>query len=213
MNDKNPKTKAQKISRQANVLESFKDIGGNTLKTMRQDLLKGSSEELARQLFGLSPAPRKFEGEINPGEDLVIDEVFSGKREGTEKAQKQVAFERRLHQEEKELLDQKSGEIKLQLGAIMQEMQALAQATPELAKEIEIAAVQAPVNPGLYHVIFFQKILEFIKSFRKKINNASDWLYSVNKRAAKKNAWGARYQQHGAKYLLSGEHYLTRSAG
>jgi hypothetical protein len=62
-------------------------------------------------------------------------------------------------------------------------------------------------------VIFFEKLLEFVKSFRKKINQSNVWLSSANKRAGKKGSWKSNYQQHGAKYLLSGEHYVARSAG
>src|SRR3989344_1908364 len=90
---------------------------------------------------------------------------------------------------------------------------ALEQKTESLAEETKIAALQGPVEPGIYHIIFFEKLLDFLKSFSKKIEEASVWLHAVNKRAAKKNVWGAHYKSHGAKYLLSSEHYLQRSAG
>ena len=60
---------------------------------------------------------------------------------------------------------------------------------------------------------YCRKLLEFIKSFVKKVEEASVWLHALNKRSAKKNVWGANYKKFGAKYLLSGEHYLQRSAG
>ena len=72
--------------------------------------------------------------------------------------------------------------------------------------------MQAPVEPGVYHVIFFEKLLEFVKSFRKKIEDAAVWLHATNSRAEKKNYW-SRYKKHGGKFLLAADHYLTSSAG
>jgi len=54
--------------------------------------------------------------------------------------------------------------------------------------------------------------LEFMKSFRKKIEDAQIWLHASNKRAEKKNFWST-YKKHGSKFLLSPDHYLQRSAG
>src|SRR4030065_534669 len=65
-----------------------------------------------------------------------------------------------------------------------------AETTQDLGQELQIASMQAPVEPGLYHVIFFEKLLEFLKSFRKKIEAGSIWLQATNKRAAKKIYWG-----------------------
>ena len=94
----------------------------------------------------------------------------------------------------------------------MQEVLALAQTTQNIGQEVEIASIQAPVNPGVYHVIFFEKLLEFIKSFRRKIEDAGVWLHASNEKALKKNYWGL-YKKHGSKFLLSPDHYLQRSAG
>ena len=117
-----------------------------------------------------------------------------------------------MSEEEKRRIEEKSNELKLQLNAIMQEMAVLSQSTQELAKETQIAAMQAPVEPGVYHLIFFEKLLEFIRSFRKKTEEAKIWLQASNNRAQKKNFW-ARYKKHGGKFLLSPDHYLTRSSG
>jgi len=133
--------------------------------------------------------------------------------EEVKKAKKQVSFERRLLEEERVQVEKKTNELRMQLTAIREEILFLAQKTEDLAEETQVAAFQAPVEPGIYHVIFFEKLLEFVKSFRRKIEEASIWLHAVNRRAARKNVWGANYKKSGAKYLLSGEHYLQRSAG
>lgn len=103
-------------------------------------------------------------------------------------------------------------ELRAQLQAITVEITKLAATTGNLATQTEIAMVEVPVNPGIYHVIFFEKVLEFLQSFRKKIDEASVWLDSTNKKAEKKNYW-SMYKKKGSSFLLSPDHYLQRSAG
>lgn len=88
----------------------------------------------------------------------------------------------------------------------------MAVSTQNLAEQTQIAVIQAPTKPGIYHIVFFQKILEFLQSFRKKVDLAATWLQSSNKRAEKKNYW-AMYKKKGSSFLLSPDHYLQRSAG
>ena len=209
--DKAQKGKSQKILRQQNVLESLKDIGSSTTKTLKKDLFAESSQDFIRELLG-TRIEKKYSGELAPGEALEIGEVFSGKREGEEKLRGQLALERNLAQEEKRRVEQRGNELKLQLQALMQEVYELAKTTQNLGEEVEVATMQAPANPGVYHVIFFEKLLEFVKSFRKKIGDAGIWLHASNKRAAKMNFWG-KYKKHGGKFLLAADHYLQRSAG
>ena len=209
--DKYQKGKGQKIITQRNVLESLKDLGTGTAKTVKRDLLEASGEDFFRQLLG-TKAEKKYTGEITPGEALELNEVYSGKRQENEKLRGQIELERRLREEEKSRIQEKGNELKLQLHALMQEVYELAKTTQGLGHEVEVASMQAPVNPGVYHVIFFEKLLEFMKSFRKKIEDAQIWLHASNKRAEKKNFWSI-YKKHGSKFLLSPDHYLQRSAG
>ncbi len=208
--DKGQKQQKAKILRQTNVIEQLKDIGGGATKALKTDLFEKTGEEFLSQLFGARE--KKYSGDITPGETLEFSEVFSGKHEENKKLKGQLALERQLGQEEKSRIEKKSNELKLQLHAIMQEVLALAQTTQNIGQEVEIASIQAPVNPGIYHVIFFEKLLEFIKSFRRKMEDASVWLQASNEKALKKNYWGL-YKKHGSKFLLSPDHYLQRSAG
>ena len=208
--DKAQKPKNLQNIRRSNVLESLKDIGGGTSQSLKSDLLKASSEQFLEQLFAREK--KKYTGELTPGETLELTEVFSGDREAKKKEKVQIAFERSLLQEESRRVEEKSNQLKLQLHALMQEVYALAQSTQGLGEEIEVASMQAPVNPGVYHIVFFEKLLDFVKSFRKKIDNAGIWMHASNKRAEKKNFWSI-YKKHGSKFLLAPDHYLQRSAG
>ncbi len=210
--DKPNKTKLHKLIRQANVLESLKDIGDQTSKTLKRDLINPIPEDFFEQLLGAKPQEKKFSGDIVPGESLEFNEIFTGKYEESQKLKKQISLERKLAAEEKNYIQEKSNQLKVQLHALMQEVYSLAKTTQNLGEQVEVAAMQAPVEPGVYHLVFFEKLLEFIRSFKKKIENSSTWLGAVNSRAQKKNFWST-YKKQGSKFLLSSEHYLQRSAG
>lgn len=202
-------SKRGKKNRQANFLENLKDIGSSTVNTLKNDVLRPS--DFADQIFGQFPK-RNYSGEIGKGESVEMQDIFSGRQAENAKLKSQLTLERNLRQEEQARSQKRADELKLQLHALIQEVKKLANSSEDLAEEIQIAALQAPVEPGVYHLVFFEKLIEFIKDFRKKIEDASIWLHATNKRAQKKNYW-AKYKKHGGKFLLSADHYLTRSAG
>lgn len=210
--DKAQKSKVQQAVRRANVIESLKDIGSGVTSSINTDLLGGISKDLLEQILRRSNPNKKASGDIHPGESLEFSDLLSGKHEENLKLRNQIAFERSLAAEEKESSEKRSNELKVQLQALMQEVQYLAKTTQGLGEKVEIAAMQAPSQPGVYHLIFFEKIIEFIRNFRKNIDSASTWLGSSNKRAEKKNYW-AMYKKKGSSFLLSGESYSQRSAG
>lgn len=213
MSANDPKGKSQKRTVQPNSLETlkeFKNIGKDAASKMRQEAAQ-LPRDFMQELLGIQKSA--VSGEIYAGESVEMNEVMSGKHEILRQQRKREVFIKEVMREEFRQKEKKTNELRMQLKALQEEIIVLAQNTENLAEETQVAAMQAPVDPGEYHVIFFEKLLGFIKSFRKKIEEAKTWLHAVNKRTAKKNAWGANYKKHGAKYLLSGEHYLTRSAG
>ena len=206
----NNKSANNKKTPMANPLELLRD-SGNELK---KDLVSPMPAEIVRQIFGRTPSlSRKFSGEILPGQAVELKEVYSGKASEKERVEKMYFLEKRLHQEDQILVERRTEELRVQIKAIHEEVQKAAKVTLQLSQEVQIAAFQAPGSPSIYELYFLERIFDFIKSFRKKIENAGVWLGSANRRAGKKNMWGANYKKHGAKYLLSGEHYLQRSAG
>lgn len=208
--DKGQRTKNLKNLRKANVLESLKDLGNDSAQSLTNDLLKDTSRSFFEQLMGVRE--QNYTGEITPGETVEMGDIFSGKSEEVKKVKSQMALERNLNQEEKIMNEKRTNELRLQLHALIQEVYSLAQSTQGLGESVEVATMQAPVNPGVYHVAFFEKLLSFMRSFRRKIENASLWLNATNSRAEKKNFWST-YKKQGSKFLLSPDHYLQRSAG
>ena len=216
MNDTKNQTKQRKQITYKNPLEAIKNIGdtaksigADAAKQLNRDVLRGISNAALDQIFGPSP---KVSGEVRVGESVEVNHVETWEDKEHKRQAQMLHFERRLFEEERTYRESKSTELRLQLKVLIEEVQMLAQSTAEVGEEIKIAAMQAPIEPGIYHMVFFEQIVEFIQSFRKKLSDASVWLHATNKRAQKKNYW-SMYKQHKGKFLLSSEHYIARSAG
>ncbi len=205
----NKKVKSSVVKR--NIIESLKDIGGD-FSGQSTDLLKNTSEDFLKELMGMTRPQVKRSGEMRPGESFEMSRVISGKEEENKKLRAQISLERNLSSDEKRLSQEKMQQLRVQLQAITVEIGKLAASTGNLATQTEIAMVEVPNSPGIYHVIFFEKVLEFLRSFRQKIDQASVWLGNANKRAEKKNYW-SMYKKKGSSFLLSPDHYSQRSAG
>jgi len=193
-----------------NVFETVKDIGSDAASAVK-DQVKEMPFDAVEQIFGARPP--KFSGEIKKGESISVKEVMSGKHEKNKNREKQIMIERRMLEEERIMIQQRNQELKIQLKMIQDEILLMSAKTGKLAKETKIAAMQVTVEPGVYHKFFFDWLLKEVKKMKQQIEKASIWLHVSNSRAQKKNAWGSNYKKHGAKYLLSSEHYLARSAG
>lgn len=193
-----------------NVVESLKDIGSAVTDSVFKDVIR--PEDILEQILARQRVRQNYSGEISPGEAVEMNDVLSGEREKQNKLKEGIRLERQLLEEEKRRVEEKSQQLKIQLHTLINEINYLASSTGKLSQEVQTAAFQAPVEPGVYHLIFFEKLLEFIKSLRKKVDEACVWLQSTNKRAEKKNFW-AMYKKKGSSFLLSSDHYLQRSAG
>lgn len=196
-----------------NLLEGLRGIGSAGLTSLKKDVAQGIPEDFMRQLFGIEKAQARASGDIRPGQSIELTAAIEEQREENKVLRMKLAQEQRLRSEDKNLFTQRTQELKMELHALSQETLKLAQSTQGLSREVEVAAMQAPANPGVYHVNFFEKLRSFIASFRKKIENASLWLQASNRRAAKRRTFWGQVGQSGSKRLLSPEDYLQRSAG
>jgi hypothetical protein len=209
------KTKKAQITKKElnpqNFIETLRDLSASSAKSLKNDVLK--PEDFLEQIIGIpKQKEKKYSGEIVAGESIEIKDIISGKKEYEDGLRESLAVEKSLLEEEKELVAKRTNELKIELKKIFDEISSLAKATQNLSEEVQIATLQAPVEPGTYHLVFFEKLLEFIKSFRKKVEEAAIWLHATNKRAEKKNYW-SMYKKKGSSFLLSPDHYLQRSAG
>jgi hypothetical protein len=206
------KSKKKQTPRTDNLLESLRDIGGDSFSSIKNEAGQIPAD-FFNQMFGWEKPKPRASGNLVAGQSLELSQAFEEQKQENQILRSRLAQEQSLRSQEQTLTAQKSQEIRSELTALVQEVTTLAKTTQGLARETEIAAMQTPTNPGVYHAVFFEKLRSFIISFRKKIENARLWMQASNQRAAKKKGFWGQVGQGGAKRLLSNEDYLQRSAG
>lgn len=203
------KTKQQKALQNKRILEQLNEIGSEVASTAINETKKIGQEAL-NQLLGQNS--EKKSGNIEPGQSVNVSEALLAKTEQNQLLTNQLQTERRIFAEVKEESAQKLNKLRVRLHALMSEASKIAQSAGNLSEQTKVATQELPVNPGEYHIAFIQNLIEYIQTFRKKIDSAVNWLAESNKRSQKMGYW-AKYKKHGASFLLSGEHYVSRSAG
>ena len=193
-----------------NFLEVLKDLGGSVVGAAKQETT-GVGKNILEHVGGLETF--RSQGELQPNQTIDLTEIQKKEKELRLKdwrIQEEIVS---LRKQEKILYSRQDQEAKLQIQAVQQELKKLAQATEGLTKEVKIASIQAPVDPGTYHFGFFDRLKSFIFEFRKKIQDSKTWLASFNQRSQKRNFYWFSVKKSGTKFMLSQERYMATAAG
>ena len=188
-----------------NFLEALRDLGSDFKSEAKIQVSKIVTDDIPQSL-GLS-------GTLAPNESVSVSQMANKPEQQDSKAESQ--FSARLHQvreEERAFYSQREAATKQQIQAILTEIKSLAKSAGGLAREVEIAAFQAPANPGVYHRSFFSQLKSLIMALRQQVQDSSHWLHTTNSRVAKKGYWG-QVASSGTKFMLSSERYMVTSTG
>lgn len=201
--DKTKSKKKRPVSSD-NFLEKLRELGEGLGDSVAQDVIEGIPSTAADQIFG-----RKKSGTLKPNEALSLDEIKE--REQFRRQLNREFFQ--VRQEERLVFKQEEQRTQLQIKAIQEELKKLVESTKDLVKEVEIASKLEPVEPGVYHLNFFERLKQLIVTFRKKIEDSASWLSLFNQRAKKKGYYWTQFKKSGTKFLLSQERYMATQAG
>ncbi|PIS14376.1 hypothetical protein COT64_02970 [Candidatus Shapirobacteria bacterium CG09_land_8_20_14_0_10_39_12] len=190
-------------------LEALRDLGSGVVDSVAHDVVGGVAEEAIDQLTGKKINSRPQNQTLQPGEWSEVEQN-AWEKENVEPLQREF---NQVQQQEKVLFKQSEQDTQLQIRGILEELKKLAAATETLAEEVEIAVDQAPVDPGIYHLSFFEKLRQTILLFEKQIENSSTWLAAFNQKAKKHNYYWGQVRKSGSKYLLSQDRYVSTQAG
>lgn len=179
-----------------------------------QELGKGVVSEAKIQVTNIVtqdiPQSLGFSGDLQPNQPISLDSLKQAESAGERKAE--TRFSNRF-QEDRLLYLRSEQETKHQIASLLQEIQALAKSTGQMAHEVQMATMQAVVNPGVYHRSFFTQLRTFIKVIRAQVEQSRNWLASHNQRSAKRNYYWGQVSQSGSKFMLSSERYMVTSTG
>lgn len=198
MQTSKPKTPVRNYD---SFLEAFKDLGRDAVSEFANQGQKMFTDDI--------PTSFGFKGDLAPNESFSLSDLKSAEAKGERKA------ENRMGQEMRQNIMRQEQQVKMQIVSIQEEIKKMAKSMGDFAKEIQVAAMQAPVNPGIYHQNFFASLRTFISNMRLRIQESRNWLAASNARASKKgkSAYWTQAQKSGTKYTLSSERYMVTSTG
>lgn len=188
-------------------LEALRDLGSGVVDSVTHDVVGGIAQEAFDQITGNNS------GDLQPNQTINFQELRK-KEEQQEKNSWNLQHEfLDLRRQEKLVWTRQEQQTKLQISAILQELKKLAETTKNLAKEVDTAAKQIPVEPGVYHINFFEKLRESIILFKKRIEESATWLAAFNQKAKKRNYYWGQVRKSGTKFMLSQERYMATQVG
>lgn len=164
-----------------------------------------------------SPISSKTKGGIANNNILEILREWDGRSKNIPEEEKilQKRYERlqQVHYQGEVIFSQKNQETQAQIKAIQEELRGLASSVKNLDKEIDKTIEQIPVQPGIYHVNFLEKIKQAIILLKKRVEDASTWLEAFNQKSAKRHGYWGQFKKSGTQFSQSSERYVATSVG
>lgn len=184
-----------------NILEQLRSVSSD-VPTSTIDAAAKIGTDVLTSIFGGTPQM----GELRPNEAISLG------------GPKQIEAEPVVHAPRIEVhtaapnVSELDMQTKQQIEAIRVELKAIAQSLKGLHQEVLTAVETAPVDPGIYHLNFFEQLRSFLKLLRVQLEDSRSWLSASNSRKKKLGYWGM-YKKHGTTFGLSNERSLATSAG
>ncbi len=190
-----------------NFAEALKSIGGYTLKSATKDLIGGVATDLVSGLTGGATQPADYA----PGRNEFLNEWIQPKDSQIE--QDLIRRSRLKELNSTPVFDRNQEQINRQIKELQEQLAMLAKELSNLGTGVQKAIEEQIVNPGTYHVSFFEKLKTFIMTLRKQVHDSANWLeVSYSRRSAQNHYWG-NVKKSGTKFMLSQERYMSTSAG
>lgn len=206
------KQKQQKKQTAAqNQIEALKDLGLSTASSLVNDLGKGTVSGLWEQLLNTGGYEKQDQsGDLSEGEELNLKEFGKEPRLDIEPG---IDYRREIiHQREKEV-SRGNQELEVKIQEIVIELKQLMNVSQEIQVQFkDIVSQPEIVNPGKYHVSFFEWVLHLIRAARLKVEDSSAWLAASQSKKAKKGYWGM-FKKHGTSFGLSNERVVATQTG
>lgn len=196
--------KKKQVNYNDSLLESLRGLGSGVRKSLTNDVARGVSADVMMSLLGATPKS----GELKPNEPINIPD----KTKQPEFAPIAPMFRRPEYRQPVILPKEDPAVLKQQIDAVRMELKTIASSLKSLDTEIQKTITEVPVDPGIYHKNFFDRLSSVLKALREQIDDSRSWLSLTSSRKQKKQYWGM-YKKHGTKFGLSSERTLATQAG
>lgn len=215
MTTKKAKTTTKQYANK-NPLEALRDIGGGVAKSVVTDLAKDSMKDLWSQFLGATEKKPQQQagGELQEGQEINLSSLQKIKTpeaapfvEAAIDYRKEILHgEKRISQEDRQVVETKIQEIVI-------ELKRLTATSKQLQTEFKVVSTQQRiVNPGKYHLSFFEWLLAVVRTARLRVEDSAAWLAMFKSKKAKKQYWNM-FKKHGTTFGLSNERVVATQTG
>ncbi len=200
---------------------ALQEIGGTTVK--QAAALPGEMvNDAFASIFGTnSPAPASQENKqdatgeaTNPFARALENHQSPQENQADFELEKQRAL-RHKEMQMTEVFNLREAKDKELIKQLQEQLRSLAKEMKILDGSVKTAIHADVVDPGTYHVHFFQQLLNFVILMRKRVQEANTWIENFSSRSKKQGAfWSQVNSKHGGTaYLMSQEHQVARNVG
>jgi hypothetical protein len=212
LNSKPAQKSGSKTTVNNSFVESMRDMGGSVMKSLKNDIVKGTAQSIFDQLLGSTNSGKAPTVSENNTPDL---EAYIAEREAqaAEQAKMQErAFHVQKSHENKVLFSYADESLRKEIEGVRQELQMLVATMGQVEQQVEQAMMDNIVEGGVYHLNYFSKLKEWIKFMRKSLEDSSAWLQMAGGRKSKGYFW-TQTASSGNKYSQSSERNVQMGAG
>lgn len=193
-------------------VESMRDMGSSVVKSLKNDVVKGTAQSIFDQLLGSAKTGQAPQIGETGTPDL---EAYIAERE-QQAAEQAKTQERAFHvhkaQESQILFSLSDEKVRKEIEGVRQELQMLVTSMNQVEQQIEQAIMDNVVDAGVYHLNYFKKLKTWIAFMRKSLNDGSAWLQMSGSRKGKGYYW-TQTGKSGTKYSMSSERNVQMGAG
>lgn len=195
----NAPKKKQPAPSQDSVLEALRQLGSGVGKTVVKDVALHVGSDALAALFGSMPKRT----------DLSPFQQTEGRRSEIQPVPFPI---RRSEVMRPPMVRVEEVNLKQQVEAVRAELKMLASSVKAFNQEIQKAVAEQPVQPGIYHLNFMERLRSIIKILREQIEDSRTWLALSANRKKQKGYWGM-FKKHGTSFGLSSERSIATQAG
>ena len=122
-------------------------------------------------------------------------------------------YRREILHGERKIARENTQVLEMKIQEIIVELKRLTKSSKMLEVEFREATVeQRIVNPGKYHVSFFEWLLTVVKTARIKVEDSGAWLSMFASKKNKRQYWNM-FKKHGTTFGLSNERVVATQTG
>ncbi|RJQ36989.1 hypothetical protein C4559_04675 [Candidatus Microgenomates bacterium] len=198
-----------------NAVEALRGIGQGVVNSFKKDVTQGIASDFWAQMLGKNEKAKKNKeaGDLNEGEELDLSNLKKKENTSDLSIDPGIDYRREILQGEKRIIQETTRGIEVKIQEIIIELKKLTSTSQELQAQFkEVTIEQLPVNPGKYHLTFFEWLAVQIREARLQIEDSGAWLSACKNKKGKKQYW-SMFKKHGTTFGLSNERVVATQTG